>query len=279
MKLTQKLGIAYLRTRIKLIAAISKRKAAEKAFDLFCTPLVRSKRTVKPKYAEPLQFVFHNYKINGHRWNHPQTKKALVLHGFSSAAHKFDSYAAMLASKGYEVYSFDAPAHGSSDGLITNGEDYSEMILEASKLYGPFQTFIAHSVGGLAISLALEKLPHDNNSKLVLIAPATETTSIIDAAFKLLNIKDKVVKEEFNNLVYEKTGHTAAWFSIRRAVKNISAEILWIHDENDYVTEIKDALKVKEDRRPNIRFIITQYLGHRKIYHDAAVKKAIENFV
>ncbi len=62
MKLTQKLGIAYLRTRIKLIAAISKRKAAEKAFDLFCTPLVRSKRTVEPKYAEPLQFVFHNYK-------------------------------------------------------------------------------------------------------------------------------------------------------------------------------------------------------------------------
>jgi pimeloyl-ACP methyl ester carboxylesterase len=285
MKLTQKLGIAYLQTKIKLTAAVSKRKAAEKAFELFCTPLERSKRTKVPEYAEPLQFSFNNLKINGHRWNHPptappeRTKKALILHGFSSAAHKFDSYATMLASKGYEVLSFDAPAHGSSEGRITNGAEYSEMVIKVNELYGPFDTFIAHSVGGLAISLALEKIPHTAQTKLVLIAPATETTSIISAAFNLLRIKDKVVQNEFNNLVYEKSGHDASWFSVRRAVKNISAQILWLHDENDYVTIIEDALKVKADNHTNINFIITQHLGHRKIYHDVQVKKAIENFV
>lgn len=252
---------------------------ARQAFKLFCTPQFKSKRKVQPKGAEPLQLTVNNILIKGHRWNHPQPQKALLLHGFNSAAYKFDNYAAMLVKKGYEVLSFDAPAHGDSQGKTTNAVEYSQMIKQVIALYGPINSFIAHSFGGIALSLAMETLPHDSHTKIVFIAPATETTSAITSAFALLKIKDHIVRNKFDQLILEMSGQPPAWFSIRRAVNNITAQILWIHDEDDDITPLSDALKVKADHHPNINFIITKGLGHRRIYHDKAVKKAIENFL
>jgi pimeloyl-ACP methyl ester carboxylesterase len=141
------------------------------------------------------------------------------------------------------------------------------------------QGFIAHSFGGLAIALALEALPHDINTKVALIAPATETTTAIESAFNILGIKNEKLKRSLKQVIFEESGKAPAWFSIRRAMNNIKATVLWCHDENDDVTPLADALKVKEDNHPNIRFYITKGLGHRRIYRDAEVKKKIVEFL
>ena len=279
MKLTQKLGIAYVRTKFKLISWVSKRKAAEKAFELFGTPFLKSRRKIEPKNAELLNFSINNLTIKGHRWNHPQTKKALLLHGFGSAAYKFEGYVAPLVQKGYEVLAFDAPAHGDSEGTITNAIEYSHMIKKVIALYGPVNSFICHSFGGIALSLAMEDIPHDAQTKIVFIAPATETTSAVDGAFAMLKINDKKVREEFEKIIIAISGKPTEWFSIRRAVRNISAQILWIHDEDDDVTPLYDALQVKADDHSNINFMITKGLGHRKIYHDAVIKNKVIEFL
>jgi pimeloyl-ACP methyl ester carboxylesterase len=279
MKLTQKLGLAYTTTKFKLISFVSKRKAAEQAFKLFCTPFARTKRKVKAKNAEPLQFAVNNYTIKGHRWNNSGLKKALLLHGFSSAAHKFDNYVSILVNKGYEVLAFDAPAHGDSSGNTVNALEYAAMIKKAIELYGPVDSFIAHSFGGIALSLAMEDIPHDAHTKIVFIAPATETSSAVDGAFGMLKINDAAVRKEFDKIIFEVSGKPTEWFSIRRAVKNIAAKILWVHDEDDDTTPLSDALKVKADNHSHIQFVITKGLGHRRIYHDESVKKAIRDFL
>jgi len=278
MKLKQLLGIRYIQTKIKLTGLVKKRWAAEQAFKLFCTPLVKAKRKDAPKNADPLEFVLDTIIIRGHRWNHPQPKKVLLLHGFSSSAFKLDRYASLLVKKGYEVLSFDAPAHGNSEGEITNALEYSAMIKKVNELYGPIHGYVAHSFGGIGLSLAMETLPHNSQTKIVFIAPATETTSAIDGALAMLNINDPKIRTEFDNIIFEKSGYPTSWFSVRRAVANITAQILWIHDEDDDVTPLSDALKVKEDQHSNIQFIITKGLGHRNIYHDTTVKKSVENF-
>lgn len=279
MKFWQRLGIAYIQTKLKVIALVSKRKAAEQAFRLFCTPPSKTKRKVKPENAEEINFKLNNLIIKGYRWNYPQNKKVLILHGFSSAAFKFDSFVTPLINKGYEFISFDAPAHGESEGTTTNAVEYAQMITKVQELFGPVNSFIAHSFGGIALSLAMETIPHNNNIKIVFIAPATETTSAIDGAMAMLKIKNIHVRKEMDQLILKISSKPAEWFSIRRAVKNITAQILWIHDEDDDITPLSDALKVKDEKHPNINFIITKGLGHRKIYNDAAVKKAIENFL
>jgi pimeloyl-ACP methyl ester carboxylesterase len=279
MKLSQKLGIAYIRTKFRVLAFTNKRRAAEQAFKLFCTPLIKAKRKVAPKNAEQIQFKLNSIIIKGHRWNHPQVNKVLILHGFASAAYKFDGYVTPLVKKGYEVISFDAPAHGDSSGKATNAIEYSQMIAKAMEIYGPIKGFIAHSFGGIALSLAMENSKHGSDTKIVFIAPATETTSAIDGAFKMLQIKDEQVRKEFDTLIFEMSEKKTEWFSIRRAIKHIKAQVLWIHDAGDMVTPLSDALKVKEDNHTNVKFIITKGLGHNKIYHDTDVKNKVCGFM
>jgi len=279
MKLTQRLAIGYIQTKFKLLSIVSKRRAAEKAFVIFGTPFMKSVRKAPVKNAEAIHFQLNEKKMNGYRWNHPQNKKALILHGFGSAAHKFEDYATLLVANGFEVLAFDAPAHGDSEGNTTNAIEYCEMIKEIMQNFGPIENFIAHSFGGISLSLALEDVPHTEQTRVVFIAPATETTSAVDGAFKMLKLKNEKVRNEFEKIIFEVSGKETVWFSMRRAMDNINASILWVHDEDDDITPWADALKVKEDKHPNIKFVVTKGLGHNKIYHDADVKNMVKAFL
>ncbi|CAN5787556.1 alpha/beta fold hydrolase [soil metagenome] len=280
MKIQQKLAIGFIRTKINIIRIVSTRKAAEETFRLFCTPMMRSAIREKEVFlsGESLQFTLNNTLIKGFRCNHPQQKKILLLHGFSSSSHNFYQYVQPLVEKGYEVLAFDAPAHGASGGKMVNAIDYSEMIKKIMERYGPIHGFISHSFGGIALSLAMEAIPHDASSKIVFIAPATETSTAVDGAFQMLGLKSDKVRKEFDHIVFEKSGQDTTWFSVRRAMHNIKAAVLWIHDEDDDITPLSDALRVKEDGHPNVRFIITQGLGHRKIYRNQPVIDAVMKF-
>jgi pimeloyl-ACP methyl ester carboxylesterase len=227
--------------------------------------------------TEILNFTLNGLNVQGYRWNKDQPHTVLILHGFGSASHNFHRYISALAGKGYQVLAFDAPAHGQSEGRTINAMQYCAMIQKIISLYGPVKGFLAHSFGGIALSLALENTAHDENTKIVFIAPATETTTAVDSAFKLLQLKDETIRKEFDKIIFEKSGHPTAWFSIKRAMNNINASILWIHDEDDDVTPLKDALLVKEEGFKNIEFVITKGLGHRNIYRDKSViSKATE---
>lgn len=281
MKLKQKLAIKFIRLKFKLLTIFSTRKTAEKAFELFCTPFFKTvnREPAIFKTAEALSFLLDGIAIKGHRWNKEKDHKILILHGFGSAAHNFHHYISALTDKGYQVLAFDAPAHGSSEGATVNAMQYGEMIKNIYLLYGPINGFLAHSFGGMALCLALENIKHDENTKIVFIAPATETTTAIEEAFKLLQITNKAVRTAFDKIIFEKSGHSPAWFSIKRALQNMKATVLWIHDEEDDVTPLSDALKVKELGFKNVQFIITKGLGHRKIYRDMTIKNQTINFL
>jgi pimeloyl-ACP methyl ester carboxylesterase len=280
MKLTQRLALGYIRTKFRLLSTISKKKAAEQAFRLFCTPLHRHKKPLPKVFeeAESLQLDLHGTTIRGWRWNHPADKKILIVHGFESSATNFDRFIKPLTRKGYEVLAFDAPAHGRSDSKTITAPLYREMIKLVNRQFGPIQSYMAHSFGGLALSLALEDISHTNLYKMVLIAPATETPTAIDSFFKFLRL-DKAIRSEFEKIIIRNGGVSSDWYSIKRAMRNIRAETLWLHDEDDDTTPIRDVLKVKEQNYPNIKFVFTRGLGHRRIYRDNEVSKAIVEFL
>lgn len=289
MKLPQRLALGYIRTKFKLLSSISKKKAAEKAFELFCTPQRRNLKT-PPKIfeeAEKLQLKVEGILVKGWRWNpvrtdhpggHPAERKVLIIHGFESSVVNFDRYIRPLIRKGYEVLAFNGPAHGHSGGKQITAPLYKKTIQEINKKFGPVHSFMAHSFGGLAVSLALEEISHTNDHRLVLIAPATETVTAIDTFFNFLKL-DPAIRPEFEKLIIKKGGVTPSWYSIGRAMKHIRAQVLWFHDEDDDTTPLSDALKIKEQNRPNIEFVITKGLGHRRIYRDNKVSKAIIEFL
>ena len=280
MKLSQRLALRYIRTKFKLLSAISKKKAAEKAFELFCTPQSRNKKKLPKVFetAEKLHFDLDGITVRGWRFNHPAERKVMIIHGFESSVINFDRYIKPLIKKGHEVLAFDAPAHGRSGGKKINAPLFKRTILEVIKKYGPVQSFMAHSFGGLAVSLALEEISHTNDFRLALIAPATETSTAVKTFFKFLQL-DPAIRLEFEKIIFQAGGVSSEWYSIRRAMKHIKAKVLWFHDDEDEITPLSDVLKVKAEKHPNIEFIITKGLGHRRIYRDNHVSKAIIDFL
>ena len=247
MKLGQKLAIAYIRTKLRLLTAVSKKKAATKAFELFCTPQFRNVKELPAIFseAEKLQFKFQEYSIAGYRWRKGAGRRALIIHGFESSVINFDKYVNPLLKKGYEVLAFDAPAHGRSSGKRVNAVIFRDFIKFVCQHYGPVQSFIAHSFGGLAVCMALAETRHDENYRIALVAPATETKTAVDQFFEFIKLDDAEVRKEFEEIITQLSGHPVSWFSIHRTLNKIKAKILWLHDKDDRITPLKDVLKVK----------------------------------
>jgi pimeloyl-ACP methyl ester carboxylesterase len=263
-----------------LLSSISAKRAARSAFKLFCTPLYRNLKKLPLVFekAEKLQFRFEKFRIKGYRWNHPAEKKLLILHGFESSVINFDRYIKPFTRKGFEVLAFDAPAHGRSSGKQINALIYKRFILELIKEYGPYETYMAHSLGGLALALTLEEMKHDANTKVVLIAPATETQTAVQSFYQFLMLNEKVQKE-FEKHILDLGGKPANWYSIGRVLKKLKASILWFHDEDDIVTPFIDVEPLLTNHPSNVSFIISKGLGHSRIYRDNNVKKQIVDFV
>ena len=282
MKIPQKIALRYLRARINILSLASPRKAAIKAFRLFCTPQQRSTKKGSAFFekGEPLSFRHAGHRIRGHRWlpAAPPAKKVLIVHGFESASRNFDAYILALVDKGYEVVAFDAPAHGDSGGRRIILTEYVSLLRTIEQNYGPFHSFMGHSLGGLALALFLENSPHNKITRLVLIAPAVETTVAIDAFARQLQLSPDLVRE-MDDYVQETSGHHFAWYSLRRALHHVEAPTLYLQDEDDRVTPLREALLVQQDGHPNIRFDFTKGLGHRKIYKDPEVMHRIIAFL
>lgn len=279
MRLSQQLVLTYIRTKFRLLSAISKRLAAEKAFKLFCTPQYRNKKKLPRIFeqAEVIKFKFQNYTIQGFRWNDTADNKLLILHGFESSVINFDRYIKPLIRKGYCVLAFDAPAHGRSTGKEINVLIYKDFINHVNKHFGPIKNFIAHSFGGLALSLAIEKWDHDETYKIVYIAPAVETQTAINNYFKFLKLDDSV-RKEFDNVIEEQGGYPPNWYSIARTAQYIKATVLFFQDKDDDMTPLSDVKPIIEANHSNFKFILTEGLGHRRIYRDNKVSKGIIDF-
>lgn len=279
-KLGQQLAISYYKTKIKLLSKVSKRKAAELAIDLFITPRLKEKLKLPKIFdvAEKLSFTHDGETVTGYRWNRGGRKKVLIVHGFNSSVVKFESYIVPLTQKGYEVLAFDAPAHGKSSGKSLNAVTFRDVIVRIHDEYGPVKSFMGHSFGGLAICLALEQIPHNDLYRAVLIAPATESVTSMKLFFEMMGI-EKEVQDEFYNMIFEMGRKPAEWFSVSRALNHIQARILWCHDEDDKLTPWSDAKKVMDRHHGNIEFLITKGLGHRRIYKNSKVARAITEFL
>lgn len=282
MKISQKFALRYARARINILALTSTRKAAISAFRLFCTPQVRStgEGSALFRRGERTSFRYEGHTVRGRCWLPPEppTKKVLIAHGFESSSLIFEDYISRLLAIGFEVVAFDAPAHGRSGGKRLTLPKYVGMLRIIGQNYGPFDAYIGHSLGGLALALFLESSPHNENTRLVLIAPAVETATALQTFARVHCLQPEVVRG-IDDYIQETGGRHMAWYSLRRALNNVHAGILYVQDQDDKITPLAAARTIRQDGHPNIRFMITTGLGHRRICQDAETRTQIIAFL
>jgi pimeloyl-ACP methyl ester carboxylesterase len=278
----QKLAINYYKAKLNLLNVVAPSVAAHEAFNLFTKPYgnPRKRKSKLLQQAEPLRLYSEGLKLTGYRWRaHPTNDlKVLIIHGFAGSVGAFDRYIGPLQKLGYDVFAYDAPGHGGSAGSRLNAGLYSQMINDVVKAHGPFDAFLAHSLGGLSLMLSLHQLQPSHDTRVVLIAPATESTTAANQFFQFLNLPS-TLRRSFDAHIEKISGKPLEWWSVSRVLPEVKASILWVHDKNDDTTPFGDVYPLIQQQPPHVHFYITEGLGHSAIYKDNKVKKKILEFL
>ena len=202
-------------------------------------------------------------------------RKIILVHGWSGRGTQLVKIADELIKNDFSTISFDAPAHGKSNGNSSILTEFIVCIIELEKQFGPFEFAIGHSLGGMAILNAIrEKLII---KKAVLISSGDIIQDIIDDFIKKLKLKSEIgikLKEHFE----EKYNMEMDYYSASRAAKKIEIPILIIHDLKDEDVNVKAAYNINK-KLIKSEIMLTEGLGHRKILGNSEVIKKIVKYI
>lgn len=255
------------------LAFVSPKLAADFAFKLFRTPykFPRPKREVKMFEKAEKSRVFVpdvNKEIQLYHCGKGE-KKILLIHGWAGRGTQLYAIAEHFAQKGFHSISFDAPAHGLSQGKTTDMTQFILSIHAIDKQWGPFEYAIGHSLGGMALTNAVS-----NGFQLKKMATIGCGDSINDICHQFVNrlgMKPKiadVLKRKLDKI----KGDDVEKLSTYVSAQNVDIPMLIMHDIDDEDVPVKVANHINEHLK-NGEVFITEGLGHRKILWD---KKTLE---
>jgi pimeloyl-ACP methyl ester carboxylesterase len=125
--------------------------------------------------ATLLSIPFEAININAFYWGEGLT--VMLVHGWGGYGLQLGEFINPLLAAGYRVLAFDAPAHGSTEGVQTNGFELAQAITAVADYYsakflqpiasgaseaiagdaGTIEGIIAHSLGATSTTLALSR--------------------------------------------------------------------------------------------------------------------------
>lgn len=263
----------------KLIEKVSIGLAARLAYIIFTTP-IRYKTPKREKFmeAESIQEKILipdiNKKINIYKIGN-EYKRVLLIHGWSGRGTQLQSIASALAEKGYGIISFDAPAHGKSEGNSTEMNEFISCINQINKIYGPFSIAIGHSLGAMSILNAV------NNGitieTVIIIGSGDVISDVVYNFTKNLGMgiavgheMIKLLKKKYNRDIDEYSAHIVA--------QKIEVPVLIIHDMDDKDVHIDAAYNIQKHLKKS-ELLITNGLGHRRILRDNDVINKIIKYL
>jgi pimeloyl-ACP methyl ester carboxylesterase len=226
-----------------------------------------AKTSIMDVYGLPVQI---------YQWGDNNAPKILFAHGWSGRGTQCAFFIEPLVLSGFQVISFDGPAHGETPGKQTSILQFADVILQLDEEYGPFDAALTHSFGGMLLTYAMTL--GMNIKRIVCICPPDHFDTIFTGFQRTLDIPDSVMRV-VNTRFYATHGH-----HIREAVspvmtvKNLPSQALIIHDEDDTEVPLTCGEKVA-NAWPNAKFIKTKGLGHRRIMRDKAVIKSTLEFL
>ncbi|MDA0779516.1 MAG: alpha/beta hydrolase [Bacteroidetes bacterium] len=201
--------------------------------------------------------------------------KVLLTHGWSGRGMQLYYIAECLHKEGYHVVTYDAPAHGKSEGKLTNMIQMIETIAHLDKGENGFDHFIGHSFGAMAIFNYCKI--GSSAKKIVTIGAADNMRTIFDSFVSSVGLSTKMLKR-MTTYFEEKYEVNIDDFSPFVAAQKIQTPTLLIHDEEDYDVHVNCSETIAK-HHPNAKVIKTKGLGHRRILRDNMVMQHIKSFI
>jgi len=270
-----------LLTTAKLLEKLAPNLFLKFAYKLFITPInyptpEREKDMLTHAVQETCYVPNLKKNITVYRYkNLEATKKVLLVHGWSGRGTQLFNMAKEMSKLGYQVISFDGPAHGKSEGKKSSMKEFIDAIHAVNKTYGPFEFAIGHSLGAMSVSNAVNQ--GFQIKKMVLIAGGDIVSNVVTDFIEHLKVDTKYatkLQQKFEKNHQLKMND----YSVSVIAKNIKIPTLIIHDTDDADVKVEAAYNIHKNLT-NSELVITQGLGHRKILGDKTVIQKIISFL
>ncbi len=229
-------------------------------------PFARPRSPEIPSGASRITFeeqesVVHGYEIG----DGPKT--ALLIHGWAGSSRQYRRIALRLAEEGYRCVVVDLPAHGVETGSSTDLQKITDAIETAGSALGPLDLIVAHSLGAMATSMAMQGSL--NAERLVLLAPAVRPHQVFESFAANLQLRPVVAKAVEDEM--EDRFGDDFWDRIPEGILNMDVpdQTLIIHDLDDDMMPIEEARMLSEHW--DLELVTTRGNGHNGVLRASEV--------
>ncbi len=245
---------------------------------LFFRP-VRKTATAKEQQwldrARNFQIQVHGKTIQCWQWGSGPV--ILAVHGWNGRGVNLHPLFTPLLKQGYAVVSFDAPAHGASEGDHTNYFEFTDTVRAMVNAMGKksIAGVVAHSLGGAAVINCLSK--EDISPNTVLIAPALRLKELLFNTFKghgvPANLYESIIEE-----IEIQYGYSIEQDNPFFLLEKMDTRVMIAHDREDALIPFADARTIA-DRHSNILLHATIGLGHKNIINDKRTVDSVTRYL
>lgn len=259
--------------------ALKNQAIVKKAYQAFLSP---SQYEVKPRDSEIIaqgnnyRLPFAGGELAVTTWG--DGPAVLLMHGWGGARAQMTGFVDSLLAAGYRVVAFDQPAHGESDGMMTNLLEIAPTLDLISEREGNFHAIIAHSFGTLVTSYALANRNFPPPSRLVYFGSLNRLMDTLPRFQALAGLPDVLV-QGLHGMMNENFGMDVLDAIVNeKMTQKIGSTALMFHDKTDNVTPIDDSRAIARAWK-NARLIETEGLGHRGALHSKDVQAQVVEFL
>lgn len=275
-------GLVMLRLFFRTVGWLAPSLAARLALSIFSRPRIRARHKRSDEIIESahtFDFAYGNLLLKGYQWGEGKDT-VLLVHGWESRGTALRSFVPPLLQAGLRVATFDAPAHGNSQGTSTDLVHFAGAVKTAILHFGGVRHIIAHSFGGATSVFALSYLaPEISIDKLVLIAVPSSTKRVVSEYLRQIGMPHPgrvrfrdMLQNRYHHLTFESVDveHALAHAKVKK--------VLVVHDKEDVAVPFDSAERIF-DKHPHVDLLVTSGFGHFQLVKQQPVVDRVVKFI
>jgi pimeloyl-ACP methyl ester carboxylesterase len=272
----------FIRLGFKYGGAIFPTYFGKLAYRFFSQPRKRAKHKVIDEVlmaAQVSDFQYNTLNLKIYRWGNPEHPMVVLIHGWESRGTALKGFVPMLLEQGFQVATFDAPAHGDSEGKAANMPIYAGAINLFFEKFGTPHAAIAHSFGGNSLMFCVSNLNRNISiPKVVLVAAPSNIYRVLDDASNFMHLAN-AAKLAFFEIIEGYIKMPLAECHVASFCKDINiGQLMLVHDELDKIVPFEDSVAY-HNAVPNSILVNAKDLGHFKLMKKKEIKDKIVGFI
>jgi pimeloyl-ACP methyl ester carboxylesterase len=210
-------------------------------------------------------------------WGDASRPLVLLMHGWGGHRAQLTPFVEPLLEAGFRAAAFDSPAHGDVPGTQTSGYQMAECLLAVVAKVGEPTAVLAHSLGTLAVTVALQE--GLSPQKIVFFGPMRRLTDTVEP-FLQMNELSPETGEAMMAETEARWGGSDVWTrtALDQVLPTFDIPALIIHDRNDEVTPYISGAAVARAWK-SAKLVTTRGLGHRGVLKDPEVIRTVGEFL